>query len=112
MDYYSMPEDFSLDEIAEERFRLFLMGLVSSFITAPNSGRIEQTVYEDMARILVGPEAYLVFVFDRLISAVSAPFLTRVDPQVTALVQQLGGVHSEPELVQAEPARTPVPAPI
>ena len=64
----------------------------------PNSNRIEQSVYEDFARMIVGPEAYLVFVFDRLISAVSPLiFIIRaiIDVEITSVVQQPGGVHSE-----------------
>ena len=61
------------EEIPEERFCLFIQALIGSLTMPPNSNRIEQSAYEDFARIIVGPEAYLVFVFDRLISAVSPP---------------------------------------
>jgi hypothetical protein len=71
MVYYNLPAEFTLKEVSEERFRLFLMSLVGSFTITPNVNKIEQTVYEDIARVLVGPEAYLVFVFDRLITHVS-----------------------------------------
>jgi hypothetical protein len=71
MVYYNLPQENTLEDVADERFRLFLMGLVGSFTMPPNSSRVEQSVYEDIARVLVGPEAYLVFVFDRLIAAVS-----------------------------------------
>ena len=60
-------------EIPQERFRMFVSTVISSITQTPNLNRIEQTTYEDFARQISGPEAYLLFVFEKLINQVSTP---------------------------------------
>lgn len=57
--------------IPQERFRMFVGSVIGSLTMIPNANRMEQSVYEDFTRKIAGPEAYLLFVFDRLISQVS-----------------------------------------
>ncbi len=50
---------------------MFVGSVIGSLTMIPNASRMEQSVYEDFTRKIAGPEAYLLFVFDRLISQVS-----------------------------------------
>lgn len=60
--------------IPQERFRMFVGSVIGSLTIIPNANRMEQSVYEDFTRKIAGPEAYLLFVFDRLISQVRKNF--------------------------------------
>ena len=52
------------DEFKYERFDVFVGGILSSL-----SGSLETNKYEDFARSLLGSRAYLLFSFDKLITA-------------------------------------------
>ena len=54
-----------------EKFDMFL-GTVLLMIV--NDRKLEQLAYEDLLRTMMGEEAYLLFIFDRLVSAVSPLF--------------------------------------
>lgn len=62
-------------------------------------------MYEDFTRKIAGPEAYLIFVFDRLISQVSNTFYTFLDLETLArfVEPNLGGVSRMHQHVQVEP---------
>ena len=50
-----------------ERFDVFIGGILSAM-----SGTLDTSKYEDFARQLLGSRAYLLFAFDKLITAVSS----------------------------------------
>ena len=53
---------------AVERFNMFV-GLYLSLLS--QQSRFENTQHEDILRLLMGKEAYLLFVFDKLVTSVS-----------------------------------------
>ena len=54
---------------AAERFQMFV-GLYLAILS--QQSRHESTQHEDILRLLMGKEAYLLFVFDKLITSVSS----------------------------------------
>lgn len=48
---------------------MFVSTLVLVIGSQSSDKKIEQTVLEDMIRVLLGKDAYLLFVFDRLVMA-------------------------------------------
>ena len=62
------------EDIPSERFRMFVATLISSITQPPMSNRIDPSIYEDIARSIVGADAYLVFYFEKLITQVSSRF--------------------------------------
>ena len=58
------------EELVNERFEMFTSILLQTFSQVPNEQQ-RQNTYEEMVRVLMGQEAYLLFIFDRLIIAVS-----------------------------------------
>ena len=47
---------------------MFLNALVGTLSQPPNERKMDTAVYEDFVRVLMGSNAYLLFVFDRLLS--------------------------------------------
>ena len=58
-----------------ERFDLFI-GLV--LLTLNSERKIEPSNYEDLVRELLGKDAYLLFVYDKLIATVSSIKINRL----------------------------------
>jgi histone deacetylase complex regulatory component SIN3 len=61
-------EVFKTEKYSSERFDLFV-SLVLLTLTAER--KLEANTYEDLVRELLGKDAYLLFVYDRLIATVS-----------------------------------------
>ena len=55
-----------------ERFKLFINAVIGSLSQAPNR-KLDPSNYEDIVRMIMGDQAYLLFVFDKLIMQVSTP---------------------------------------
>ena len=53
-----------------ERFKLFINALIGTLSQAPHK-KLDPSSYEDIVRTLMGDQAYLLFVFDKLIIQVS-----------------------------------------
>ena len=53
-----------------ERFKLFINALVGTLSQTPQK-KLDPSNYEDIVRMLMGDQAYLLFVFDKLIMQVS-----------------------------------------
>jgi hypothetical protein len=65
-----------MEDYKSERFDIF-MGLVLANLNSS----IDANKFEDYSRCLLGSRAYLLFSFDKLITAVSANPLTKVDSE-------------------------------
>jgi hypothetical protein len=59
---------FKTKKYASERFDLFVSLVL---LTLSSERKIEPNTYEDLVRELLGKDAYLLFVYDRLICTVS-----------------------------------------
>jgi hypothetical protein len=64
-------EIFKTSKYSDERFDLFVSLVL---LTLSSERKLEANVYEDMVRELLGKDAYLLFVYDRLITTVSLRF--------------------------------------
>lgn len=51
-----------------EKFDIFVSTILVFFC---NDRKLEQNIYEDIVRLLAGKDAYLLFVFEKLIATVS-----------------------------------------
>ena len=49
-----------------ERFKLFINAVIGTLSQAPNK-KLDPSNYEDIVRMIMGDQAYLLFVFDKLI---------------------------------------------
>jgi len=58
------------DEVIVERFKLFINALIGTLSQTPHK-KLDPSNYEDIVRTLMGEQAYLLFVFDKLIMQVS-----------------------------------------
>jgi len=56
--------------VTVERFKLFINALVGTLSQTPHK-KLDPSNYEDIVRLLMGDQAYLLFVFDKLIMQVS-----------------------------------------
>lgn len=56
--------------VVVERFKLFVNALIGTLSQTPNK-RLDPANYEDIVRSLMGEQAFLLFVFDKLILQVS-----------------------------------------
>ncbi len=61
-------ELFKTDKYSSERFDLFVSLLL---LTLSTDRKLEANIYEDLVRELLGKDAYLLFVYDKLIATVS-----------------------------------------
>ena len=66
---------FGTKKYVGERFDLFI-GLV--LLTLNSERKIEPSNYEDFVRELLGKDAYLLFVYDKLIATVSSIKINRL----------------------------------
>lgn len=67
-----LTEEEALAEFSNERFDMFVSTVLLTFgQQMPNERKLEQNSYEDLVRALMGKDAYLLFVFDRLLLLVS-----------------------------------------
>jgi len=57
-----------IKSLVNERFQMFLNAVVGTLSQPPNEKKMDMSIYEDFVRVLMGSEAYLLFVFDRLIT--------------------------------------------
>ena len=57
-------------QVCVERFKLFINALVGTLSQTPQK-KLDPSNYEDIVRMLMGDQAYLLFVFDKLIMQVS-----------------------------------------
>lgn len=69
-------EIFECDKYSSERFDLFVSLVLLSL--SPER-KLETNTYEDIVRELLGKDAYLLFVYDKLIASVSLESLTNLD---------------------------------
>ena len=60
-------------QVCVERFKLFINALVGTLSQTPQK-KLDPSNYEDIVRMLMGDQAYLLFVFDKLIMQVSGDF--------------------------------------
>ena len=58
------------EQVCVERFKLFINALVGTLSQTPQK-KLDPSNYEDIVRMLMGDQAYLIFVFDKLIMQVS-----------------------------------------
>jgi hypothetical protein len=58
------------EQVIVERFKLFINALVGTLSQTPHK-KLDPSNYEDIVRLLMGDQAYLLFVFDKLIMQVS-----------------------------------------
>ena len=61
-------ELFKTEKYSSERFDLFVSLVL---LTLSSERKLEANIYEDLVRELLGKDAYLLFVYDKLISTVS-----------------------------------------
>ena len=61
-------DDFK-EKVCVERFKLFVNALVGTLSQTPNK-KLDPANYEDIVRTIMGEQAYLLFVFDKLIMQV------------------------------------------
>ena len=61
-------------EATVERFKLFINALIGTLSQAPHK-KLDPSNYEDIVRVLMGEQAFLLFVFDKLILQVSSIYL-------------------------------------
>ena len=54
------------EQAVVERFKLFINALIGTMSQAPHK-KLDPSNYEDIVRMLMGDQAYLLFVFDRII---------------------------------------------
>lgn len=122
-----------------ERFKLFVNALVGTLSQTPQK-KLDPTNYEDITRTLTGDQAYLLFVFDKLIIQVSVHFdltiFARDPSHLPALIrlvtptffadsqkspsaedqrrvpEKLEFVFEVCQTTQQEPKRAPLPDPI
>lgn len=47
---------------------MFMSSLVGTLTQPPNEKKLDQNIYEDFVRVLMGSNAYLLFVMDRLLA--------------------------------------------
>lgn len=68
------------DAAVVERFKLFINALIGTLSQAPHK-KLDPSNYEDIVRVLMGEQAFLLFVFDKLIlqTLKSLPNLKTVD---------------------------------
>jgi len=60
-----------MNQFANERFEMFISIVSLTMGAIPNERKLEQNAYEDLVRGLMGKDAYLLFVFEKLITTVS-----------------------------------------
>lgn len=70
-------EVFKTEKYSSERFDLFVSLVL---LVLSSERKMEANTYEDLVRELLGKDAYLLFVYDRLIATVSNFELTNIDP--------------------------------
>jgi hypothetical protein len=58
------------DQVIVERFKLYINALIGTLSQTPHK-KLDHNNYEDILRTLMGEQAYLLFVFDKLIMQVS-----------------------------------------
>jgi len=61
-------ELFKTEKYSSERFDLFVSLVL---LTLSSERKLEANIYEDLVRELLGKDAYLLFVYDKLIATVS-----------------------------------------
>jgi histone deacetylase complex regulatory component SIN3 len=71
-------EIFKTEKYSSERFDLFVSLVL---LTLSAERKLEANAYEDMVRELLGKDAYLLFVYDKLIATVSFISLTNLDSE-------------------------------
>jgi histone deacetylase complex regulatory component SIN3 len=71
-------EIFKTEKYSSERFDLFVSLVL---LTLSAERKLEANTYEDMVRELLGKDAYLLFVYDKLIATVSFISLTNLDAE-------------------------------
>lgn len=66
-------KDHSPDSVAElhksmseERYRIFISAVIGTLSQTPHK-KLDSANYEDLTRMLIGSQAYLLFVFDKLV---------------------------------------------
>lgn len=63
------------EQVCVERFKLFINALVGTLSQTPQK-KLDPSNYEDIVRMLMGDQAYLIFVFDKLIMQVSFDYFS------------------------------------
>ena len=70
-------ELFKTEKYSSERFDLFVSLVL---LTLSSERKLEANIYEDLVRELLGKDAYLLFVYDKLIATVSETRINNFRP--------------------------------